>query len=181
MSLLPSIDNVLESLPDMTESDNSSRPSSRLAKANIPWIHQPVKLERIGQLSSDSVKANSSFNHKDDPLHAHILDLSCTDPITGMTDTGHRGLANNIHFLILRDMGGAVYAGHVTQDGSQVIYQFNTLKKCYCVKFEVSAKSADGKHMVGKPLSIAGGWADHQAQALDGLRKTAENLIHGMN
>jgi hypothetical protein len=179
MSLLPFSDLTLEPILNMKNSDSSSKPSSRSAKANIPWFNQPVKLKRIDQLSSDSVKGNSSFSNKGDPLHAYILHLFCKDSITDMTVAGRRGLANNIHLLILRDMGGAVDTGRFTQDGSQVIYQFDTLKKCHRVKCEISVHLAVGGRIADKSLSIAGGWADHQAQALDGLRKTAEDLIHG--
>jgi hypothetical protein len=126
MSLLPSIEFTLESIPNMTDSESSFKPSSRPANDKVSRIDQPVKLKRINQLPSEPIKGNSSFNNKDDSLHACILDLSCKDAITDMTDTGLRGLANNIHFIIMRDMYDAVDAGRITKESIQVFYQFES-------------------------------------------------------
>lgn len=163
----------------MTDSDSSFIPSSRPEKAKIPWINQPVKLKRIDQLSCEPVKGSSSFNDKDDPLHAYILDLFCQDPITDMTDAGLRGLANNIHFLIMREMYDAVVARRITSNNIQVLYQFDKLKKRHRTLIGIVAIADGEEETADTSFSIAGHWVEHQSRALDSLRKTAENSIYG--
>jgi hypothetical protein len=156
MSLLPSFDLLMAYTSDMEDSDSCLNSSSRPAKARVPWINQPLKIKRIDQLSPEPVTGNSSFNNKDDPLHAYILDLFCNDPITDMTDAGVHGIANNLHLLILRDMCDVVDAGRITWDDMQVFYQFDKLEKYRHVLSEISANSADGEAMAGKCKSMAG-------------------------
>jgi len=163
----------------MYDSDSSARSdrssSSRLSRT--PWIDEPVTLTRIDQISQKA--SLSSFAYKADPIHAHILNLLYDDPVTDMVGSTRRGLANNLLFLIMRDMHDAVEAQRVVSAGIDVLYQYDKLQQLHRAMVKITDTANDETTDDAESVFMEGEWVQDQSQALESLRKAVEAAIYG--
>jgi hypothetical protein len=140
-------------------------------------MDEPTKLTRIDQISHKS--SLTSFENKNDNVHARILGLLFNDSVTDISASTRRGIANNIHFLVMRDMHDAVAAQRITPDEIQLLYDYNILEKLYRARVVVSDITVEGGTFATGEVSIYGSWVKDRSQALDSLRLTVEAAIHG--
>lgn len=139
-------------------------------------MNKPIKLKRIDQLSRKA--SRTSFAYKDDVLHTHLLSLLRNDGITDMYDSTRRGLANNLHFLIMRDMYDAVATQRVIPDCIGLLYQYDKLKKRHRAKLRITKTVGDQSRIDEGSVSIVGERIEYQSQALESLRKTVEGAVY---
>jgi hypothetical protein len=138
-------------------------------------MDQPVETKRIDQILHK--RKPSSFEKKDDPVHARLLDLFRDDPISDMNTTARRGLANNVHFLLMRDLPDMMEEHHINADEVILIYHYNKLKGCHRTKVRV----LDASKYEEPVFSVCSDWVSDRAQALDSLRKNIEAMVYGGN
>jgi hypothetical protein len=65
-----------------------------------------VRTKRIDQISHK--RRLTSFEIKDDPVHTRLLDLFWDDPVADMSTTARCGIANKIHFILVRDLNDLI-------------------------------------------------------------------------
>jgi hypothetical protein len=139
-------------------------------------MDRPVGIKRIDQISHK--RRPSSFEVKDDPVHTRLLDLFWDDPVADMSTTARRGIANNVHFLLMREFNDMVVGNSIKPADVYLIYHYDKLKECHRTKLSVVNISRCG----GSLFTIRGEWVSNRTQALDSLRKVVvEAMIHGVN
>jgi hypothetical protein len=161
----------------MVDSDSSFASYSHTSHRGAGWMNKPTKIRCIDQLSHKP--SLTSFQFKDDPFHARVPELLCSDPFTDISNPSRRGLANNVHFLIIRDMHDAVAAQRITSDGMELLYEYHALKKLHRVKLIIAGNGVDEDTTRTTSVSIEGAWVKAQSEALDDLRLIVEAAIYG--
>jgi hypothetical protein len=96
----------------------------------------PVDMKRIDQISHQL--AFSSFEDKSDPVHTRLLDLFWDDAVSDLNNTARCGLANNIHFLLMRDQNATMNGKRINADRIALSYHQDTLKKCHRTKINIA-------------------------------------------
>jgi hypothetical protein len=146
----------------MTESNSPSEPAP---SSHPEWIDAPSQIVHIEQVSHHGDV--TSFEAKGDPLHDHILALVWEDRVADMSASSRRGLANNIHFLLLRDMYDATATGKIVAEHIGLLNLFAPSNKRHRVQIVVRGAE-----------SVDGGWVQKPDQALDGLRRVVDGKIY---
>jgi hypothetical protein len=138
-------------------------------------MYLPVEIKRTDQISNR--RAFSSFEKKGNPAHARLLDLVCDDSVSDLNSTARRGLANNIYFLLMRDLHGKMAGKRIIADEITLVYHYDTIKKCHRTKVDIFDATEYNEIM----FSVCGDWVSDRAQALDSLRKVIESMVYGDN
>jgi hypothetical protein len=160
-------------------SSRSSSPSS-YHRDTPPTYHLEdpgleTDIRKIKQLFGPRPKV-SSFAYKDDAIHARIVTLLRIDPVTDMSNSSRNGLANSIHFLIMRDMHDAVEAQRIMPYSIQLQYTTDTLEGLYCVRFVITEEGEVG----GEEVIVVGKWVEDASEALESLRRVVERSVYGV-
>lgn len=145
-----------------------SRPNTALEAASSShpeWTEPPTQIKHIEQVAHHGKV--TSFEAKDDLVHAHILALVWDDRVADMSASCRRGLANNIHFLLMKHLYYAITTRKVVAEDIGLLNQFDPLNGRHRVQIVVRGT---------EPLS--GGWVQHAGQALDSLRRVVDGIIH---
>ncbi|KAF1941436.1 hypothetical protein EJ02DRAFT_319789, partial [Clathrospora elynae] len=123
----------------------------------------------------------STFARKrDDPLHAHILSLILCDRISDMADWALRGFANNICFIIRRDLHEQVVDRIVGKDCLCLQYQWDFVEKRHRTRVTImNARNVVGGGANSDGWIIDGDWVVDQREALESLRRTVEHVVYG--
>ncbi|KAH7384129.1 hypothetical protein DE146DRAFT_216686 [Phaeosphaeria sp. MPI-PUGE-AT-0046c] len=129
------------------------------------WTDAPSQIKSIEQVSRHGDV--TAFESKGEPVHAHILALVWDDRIADMCASSRRGLANNIHFLLMRDMHDAIATRRIGAEEIGLLNQYDPLGKRY--RIQVVVRSA-------KPIN--GAWVQSPDEALDGLRSVIDAMIY---
>ncbi|KAF2825937.1 hypothetical protein CC86DRAFT_293500 [Ophiobolus disseminans] len=139
-------------------------------------MNEPAELTRIDQLSRKA--SFSSFAYKEDPIHWRILDLLYFDTITDMTDSARRGLANSLHFLVVRDMYDAIKMQRIAPSGISLLYEYDVLKKLHRSVVKITEASQSDAESQRQSVSMVGKWIETQSQALISLRTNVDLAIY---
>lgn len=130
------------------------------------------KHRRIGHFfNSKRHRWNSSLSTKKDPVHAGILNLIYADTLTDMPNPNRRGLANDIHFLFIRDVYNvtAVIVQHF-----ELQYQHHKIEN----RHRAIIKLCPQPDTIAEDLAwLMGQWVKDESQALDSLRQVVEHTI----
>jgi hypothetical protein len=124
-------------------------------------MDEPTNLMRIDQISYKPDL--TSFEHKEDLLHARILEILFNDSVTDITTPTRRGIANNIHFLVMRDMHDAVVAQRITSNGIELLDEYDSLERLHRTKVVISDNKVDGGTFATGKVSIDGSWVNEIA------------------
>ena len=144
---------------------NFNSPSEPAPSSHPEWTDAPSQIVPIEQVSRHGDV--TSFEAKGDPLHDHILALVWGDRVADMSTSSRRGLANNIHFLLMRDMYSATATGKVVAEHIGLRNQFDPLNRRHRVQIVVRG---------AEPVNR--GWVQKPGQALDGLRRVVDRKIY---
>ena len=159
----------------------SSRPSSPSYHRDTPPTYHlgdprlETDIRKIKHLFTPRPKV-SSFAYKDDAIHARIAALLRIDPVTNMSFPSRDGLANNVHFLIMRDMHDAVEAQRIVPHSILLQYTTDTLERLYCAKFVITEEGDED----GEEVVIVGEWVGDASEALESLRRVVERSVYGL-
>jgi CRISPR/Cas system-associated protein Csm6 len=104
-----------------------------------------------------------------------MITLLRMDPVTTMSDSSCNGLANNIHFLIMRDMYEAVKAQRIAPDNIRLQYTTDTHEGRFCAKV-IIMEEGEGR---GERKRIVSDRVENQSEALESLRKVVERAVYG--
>ncbi|OAL05544.1 hypothetical protein IQ06DRAFT_69534 [Phaeosphaeriaceae sp. SRC1lsM3a] len=145
-----------------------TRPGSSLEfcpSSHPEWTDAPSQIKHIEQVSHHGDV--TSFEAKDDPVHTQILALVWDDRVAKMCASSRRGLANNLHFLLMRDMHNAIATGRIVAEDIGLLNQFDPLNKRYRVQVVIYGAQP-----------IDGDWVENPDQALDCLRRVIDAMIY---
>jgi hypothetical protein len=156
-------------------------PGAMFPASDVVAQNLPTPTHCIPQVSPTD--RPSLFAYKDDPLYQCILKRCLTDKESSMPELTRCGLANNIHFLIMRDLRDAHGAQYIIEDG--MVLETRSTKDHHQANFTVNGASVrglqttiEGLKIGDRGLTIAGNDVREKSQALESLRKTVDLAIH---
>ncbi|KAH7083852.1 hypothetical protein FB567DRAFT_550876 [Paraphoma chrysanthemicola] len=132
-----------------------------------------------------STRRPSSITNKDDPIYQCILRLWLLEQKSDMPALYRCGLANNIHFLVMRNLRDEY--GARTISGDAIALEVFSVKNHHQAIFTLDGTSergsqahtaAEGIFISDTGFMIAGNMVKHESHALDSLRETVDMAIH---
>jgi hypothetical protein len=96
---------------------------------------RPMGTKRIDQTLHK--RRPSSFEVKDDPVHTRLLDLFWDDLVADMFITARRGIANIVHFILMRGLNDLMVGKCIDPKDVHLMYQYDELKERHRIKITV--------------------------------------------
>jgi hypothetical protein len=94
-----------------------------------------------------------------------------------MSTTARRGIANKVHFILVRDLNDLIVGECIDLKDVNLIYHYDKLKEHHRTKITV----LDPSKCDESAFSVRCEWVSDRTQALDSLRKVVEAMVYGDN
>ncbi|KAH7067389.1 hypothetical protein BKA63DRAFT_117059 [Paraphoma chrysanthemicola] len=146
---------------------------------------QFVLTETESVLCPSSTRRPSSITNKDDPIYQCILRLCLLEQKSDMPELYRCGLANNIHFLVMRNLRDEYGARMFSEDA--IALNVRSVEDHYQAIFTLDGTSergsqaytaVEGIFISDTGFMIAGNLVKHESHALDSLHETVDMAIH---